>query len=150
MMKQLQENRGRISDTELLAHFDGVIKTGAESYICKCPAHQDKRPSLAIKLGEKRLVKCFAGCSTEEVLTAVGLTFSDLMPEHISHHVPSDKKPFPIYDAFKCIASDALVVLVAARMVIGGEKLKESDVDRLSKAVGVLQSALTYVGVRHV
>src|ERR1039457_2174024 len=41
----------------------------------QCPAHDDSDPSLSITDGEARvLVKCHAGCDTDDVLAALGLT----------------------------------------------------------------------------
>ncbi|MBB6193645.1 hypothetical protein FHS51_003903 [Sphingobium wenxiniae] len=38
----------------------------------RCPAHADKRPSLSITPGDTRvLYKCFAGCTTEEIIAAL-------------------------------------------------------------------------------
>ena len=38
-----------------------------------CPAHDDRTPSLSLQLGEKAILfHCFAGCTNEEVLAALG------------------------------------------------------------------------------
>lgn len=47
-----------------------------------CPAHSDRRPSLSIAAGRKHPVvfKCMsAGCTQNEVLAAMGLTWRDLL-----------------------------------------------------------------------
>lgn len=37
--------------------------------LCRCPAHDDRTPSLSVRPGERRLLfHCFAGCETEKVL----------------------------------------------------------------------------------
>ena len=37
--------------------------------MCRCPAHDDRTPSLSIRLGRRAiLVHCFAGCSNEAVI----------------------------------------------------------------------------------
>jgi putative DNA primase/helicase len=48
----------------------------------RCPAHDDERASLSVgsEDGWTALVKCQAGCATEDVLSAVGLTMADLFP----------------------------------------------------------------------
>ena len=40
--------------------------------MCRCPAHDDKSPSLSVQLGRQRLLfKCFSGCSRADVLAAL-------------------------------------------------------------------------------
>jgi hypothetical protein len=48
-----------------------------------CPGHDDKRPSLSLAEGEdsRVLMKCHAGCRTEDILKALSLTMRDLFPE---------------------------------------------------------------------
>lgn len=44
-----------------------------------CPAHRDTTPSLSVCEKDGRiLINCFAGCSNEAILEALGLKFSDL------------------------------------------------------------------------
>lgn len=66
--------------SEFLSLFRGVKKEGG-GYMALCPAHNDHDPSLSVSLsedGERILIHCFAGCSEEEVLTALSLKPSDL------------------------------------------------------------------------
>ena len=47
----------------------------------RCPAHEDTTPSLNVTIGDSGdcvLVKCWAGCETDAVLDALGMTMSDL------------------------------------------------------------------------
>jgi hypothetical protein len=48
----------------------------------RCPAHNDRNPSLTIRTIENGvvLVKCHAGCTTEKVMEELGLKMSDLFP----------------------------------------------------------------------
>lgn len=64
-----------------LAELLNARRNGA-GWMARCPAHQDRTPSLSISEGEggRVLVKCMAGCPTENVLQAAGLTFADLNP----------------------------------------------------------------------
>jgi putative DNA primase/helicase len=40
--------------------------------LCRCPAHDDRTPSLSVRPGERRLLfHCFAGCDTGKVLRAL-------------------------------------------------------------------------------
>jgi hypothetical protein len=37
--------------------------------MCRCPAHDDRTPSLSVRVGERALLfKCFAGCDTLDVI----------------------------------------------------------------------------------
>ena len=55
-------------------------KPNGAGWIAKCPAHEDRQPSLSIDEGEdgKVLLNCFAGCSAKAIVTAIGLTMRDL------------------------------------------------------------------------
>ena len=67
---------------ELLPYFKGVKKCG-NGFMARCsvPGHDDKNPSVHIQLSEdgtRILIHCFAGCTTEEIMSAIGLKMSDL------------------------------------------------------------------------
>lgn len=48
--------------------------------IAKCPAHDDSNPSLSVSRGTTRdvVVKCFAHCTADAVMDALGLRWTDL------------------------------------------------------------------------
>ena len=51
-------------------------------WLAHCPSHKDKRPSLSIAEGRKQPIvfKCMSqGCTQDEVLKAIGLTWRDLL-----------------------------------------------------------------------
>src|SRR6516162_1697857 len=60
----------------------GDYKKAGDGYKARCPAHEDRTPSLSINETEDStvLLKCHAGCSTEAVVKALGLTLRDLFP----------------------------------------------------------------------
>ena len=67
---------------ELLDKLDGVKKVG-NSYMAYCPAHDDRHQSLSVKEVDGRLLLyCFAGCSLENILDALGLKIQDLSTNH--------------------------------------------------------------------
>ncbi len=67
---------------EILTYFDVRSKRQDEAQ-CICPAHNDKEPSLTISRGDKQpvVIHCHAGCKTEAILAAAGLTMKDIMNE---------------------------------------------------------------------
>lgn len=133
----------------LLSTLDKVRSTGRGRWIACCPAHEDKRPSMAIReLDDGRvLVHCFGGCDTESILGASGLTFADLMPEKLDNYVKGERRPFPAVDVLRCIGFEALLTMVAARTVANGQKLAPADHARLLDGVARIQSGLSAAGV---
>jgi len=67
---------------KVLSRLEDVRQTGDKA-MAKCPAHEDGSSSLSIKHLDngKVLIHCFAGCTGEEILSAAGLTWSDIYPE---------------------------------------------------------------------
>lgn len=64
---------------ELLSRLDGVRPRGGGRYSARCPAHGDSSPSLSIAAGERGiLVRCWAGCTVEQICSALGLRIADL------------------------------------------------------------------------
>jgi len=66
----------------LVARLEYCKSTRAGQWIARCPAHADKSPSLSIKeISDGRvLIHCHAGCTGLDVLSAVGMNWSDLYP----------------------------------------------------------------------
>lgn len=68
----------------LLARLPGARPAGAGKWVARCPAHEDKSPSLSIRdAGDRVLLKCHAGCSAAAVVAALGLTLADLFAEEL-------------------------------------------------------------------
>jgi hypothetical protein len=66
-----------------LGLLQGVKPAGAGKWMTRCPAHEDRTPSLSIKEGEKGIVlHCHAGCTTDAVCSALGLKLSDLFSDN--------------------------------------------------------------------
>jgi hypothetical protein len=76
----------------------GLRKTGAQSWIARCPSHDDQKASLTVGQGEqgKALLKCQAGCDIENIVSALGLTLGDLFPD--KHPSASASKIVAQYD----------------------------------------------------
>lgn len=63
----------------LLSKFEGRVSLKSGGYNVRCPAHKDTTPSLHIMFTEdKALLKCYAGCSFENILGYAGLSPSDV------------------------------------------------------------------------
>lgn len=116
---------------ELVDRLDKVRGGRDGQYQARCPAHQDRGPSLSVKdTGDGRiLLHCFAGCETENVLAAIGLSFSDVMPERIG-----DKHSFaPFIDRRRIVAVLAHELTVAQIILERSWGASTEDNDRLAE-----------------
>lgn len=78
----------------LLPRLEGVRGRGPQ-YSARCPAHDDKAPSLRINEADDGtlLLHCMVGCSAVDVLAAVGLTLGDLFVKgKLGHFIPGRKR----------------------------------------------------------
>ena len=68
---------------DFISRLDNVKKSGKQ-YSARCPAHDDTHNSLAVTEGRdgKILVHCHAGCSVQEITSAMGLTTKELFPNN--------------------------------------------------------------------
>ena len=67
---------------DLLARLDGVRARGPGRWSARCPAHEDRSPSLSIREIDDGtiLLHDFAGCNALAIVQAIGLEFADLFP----------------------------------------------------------------------
>ena len=73
--------------TDLQGKLTKAKRTG-DKLTARCPAHEDKTPSLSVTIGDTGdcvILKCFAGCPTEDVVAALGWTMRDLFASDSSH-----------------------------------------------------------------
>ncbi len=77
----------------LLDRLRGVRKKGPGRWVAKCPAHDDRSPSLSVReLDDGRvLIHDFAGCVPSDVLAACGLSLSDLFPERLADRIAATR-----------------------------------------------------------
>ena len=66
----------------ILSRLKDIRLAGESKWQALCPAHEDHSPSLSITLGDdgRVLLKCFAGCSFEEICRAAGINPAELRP----------------------------------------------------------------------
>ena len=70
-----------MSVEEILARLQGARSNGLGWY-ARCPAHEDKNPSLSIhERDSKILLHCHAGCTVEAICTALGIEMRDLFAD---------------------------------------------------------------------
>ena len=129
----------------LLPCLDGVKETGNGKYVACCPAHDDKSPSLVIKDCDdgKVLIHCFAGCETADVLSTVGLTFADLMPERVGDKHSYKPQRFDARQVLATLDHESLVVAIIGADFLEKKVIDEPTWNRLAQAVARVNTART-------
>jgi hypothetical protein len=134
-----------MSASNLIARLQRVRETGRGRWIALCPAHQDRRPSLGVRELEdgRVLVHCFAGCDIRSVVQAAGISFSDLFPARSGTQCRSAvRRGVHPLDALACVAHEARVVVITARMLQAGDELPADFVERAALAGRRIAAAL--------
>ena len=134
--------------SDLLGRVDKVRGKNGR-YTASCPAHQDKSPSLALReLDDGRiLIHCFGGCSTDAVLGAIGLEFTDLFPEKLESATAPIRNPFSAADLLRIIHMETLIVNICAEDLSRGISITHSDRERLKLATERISEAARYANV---
>ena len=106
----------------LLDRLDRVKQTSPDSWRALCPAHEGRSLSLSIKLADDRLlVRCFAGCDTQQVCESVGLTISDLFEKSLPYSAPAARQHRINTSAREVIES----IIVPVRTVMMAVQIQE-------------------------
>ena len=129
----------------ILPGLRGVKSTGRDRWVACCPAHEDRSPSMTLRVvpDGRVLMHCFAGCGTDAILGALGLTFSDLFPEPlIREHMPRIHAPFNALEALQCLTHESAVVALVASDLADRKPISPADADRACKAAGRIATAL--------
>lgn len=133
----------------LLNALDGVKKTGDGKWVCKCPSHNDRKPSLAVRLLDdgRILINCLAGCDTYSVLRSVGLDWDAVMPESSLGDYKPVRQVISSADALRMIDFELKIVALSAHILAKGQKLPEDDLNRLLVARDRINKAVSLAGV---
>lgn len=127
----------------LLSHLERPRQTGRGTWVARCPAHEDRQPSMSIREVEdgRVLAHCFAGCTVEEIVGAVGLTLDALFPPKPVERAPALRRPFPAADVLESLWRETAVLLTCAHVLEAGIPLADDDRRRLSVAAGRIEAA---------
>ncbi|MBU2734071.1 hypothetical protein [Acidithiobacillus ferridurans] len=145
-------SRSNNSPVDAVLHrLDRAKRTAPDRWIARCPAHDDRRPSLSVRETEDGtvLLHCFAGCGVQDITAALGLSASDLYPPSDRYTVTNTGPMTRIVDyktALLGIHTEAVVVASAAVALANGEALDESAVERLLTAEERISDAISVAG----
>lgn len=103
----------------IAAVLDALTRAGCtpkqhgDAWSARCPAHDDRDPSLSIGIGTdaRVLLHCHAGCPAEAIVGTLGLAMRDLMPTPMgeTRRLPAQRKN--AIDATFATADDAIAVM---------------------------------------
>lgn len=132
----------------LLSQLEGVRRTGHGRFVARCPSHGDKHPSLAIRETDDGvlLLHCFAGCSTHEVVSAIGIALGDLFPQREATSRKPERRPFSANDLLILAAWESLIASIISADIARGKT--DADQPRLLTAAQRLQHIAEVANVR--
>jgi hypothetical protein len=120
----------------LLTRLDRVRQTGPGRWIARCPAHEDRSPSLSIReLDNGRvLLHDFGPCDTGDVLAAIGLQMADLFPAQTGSGFSSTHSRIPARDLLEIVSEETSVVALVAASLLEHRSISDEDWQRLASA----------------
>jgi hypothetical protein len=109
--------------------------------MARCPAHEDRRPSLSIRECDdgKVLINCLAGCGATEVLNACGLDYDALFPAKPSDSTGATRRPVFASDVFELVRFEVSVVHLIGCDLYKNKTISEEDYRRLGQAIAKLE-----------
>lgn len=125
-------------------------KTGCSQWQALCPSHPDKTPSLTITecADGTVLVKCWSGCTIDEIVKAIGLELKDLFvqqPDNYTRQYQAlNKKICPSKEA---IEHEQLIIQIAQSHLKKSNVLTSTDHQRYQQAKKRLSLLTMKMGV---
>lgn len=133
-----------------LGRLQKCRKTGKQTWMACCPAHNDKNPSMIVTEGidGRVLVHCFSHeCGIDSIVEAVGMEIRDLMPDNVGFHRSAPKsRLFNAIDVLHAIRDDLTMTLIVAKDIQRGKILTTDESLSLSRAIGRVSTAIKLAG----
>jgi hypothetical protein len=130
-----------VTADELVERLDGVRARGPGRWSARCPAHEDRSPSLSILATDDRvLVHCFAGCAVPSICAAVGIELRDLFHDNVRrrrwHDEVQDemRRRIPAREILDSLAYEVAVVAHIAADMMEHREIDQEKWERLSLA----------------
>ena len=81
---------------QFVSRLEYCRATGADKYRARCPAHNDKSPSLDIQIGRTGAIIMICrshGCTPKDIMESVGMSENDLFPDDPYTHREGFRRP---------------------------------------------------------
>ncbi|MFA5127318.1 MAG: DNA primase [Patescibacteria group bacterium] len=134
---------------KLLDRLQKVKSKSHGQWTACCPAHDDKHPSLGIKLTDdgKILLHCFSmQCEVDNIVSAVGMELDDLFPPREVNYETKGRikrEYFSPAVVLECLRYESTVLMIAAQDIVN-KNVNEMDADRVWLAHNRILDATTY------
>lgn len=119
---------------QILDRLEGVRAAGHNKYVARCPAHNDRNPSLSIGISDNKiLIYCASGCHNEDIVLALGIKMRNLFIDEsygAACSVPLKKKDYGVDQ----VELDRTVMELAATDIAAGKQLSIEDTARVMMA----------------
>jgi hypothetical protein len=135
------------ASARIIDRLERVKTTGPGRWIAACPAHKDRSPSLSIReIDDGRiLIHDFGGCSTSDVLAAIGLSLSDLFDRSLEHAAAPSQSRIPARDLLELIAFEVDVAGILLMGIVDGRAISELAWERLAQAAQRINQARSHM-----
>jgi len=131
---------------QFLDKLQKVKSLGNGKWQSCCPVHDDKNPSLAIRLieGDRLLFHCF-GCGANgiEICESLGIDPGELFQSKKENH-KRESRPFSADQILNCLAYEGGIIEMAASDIVNGKSLSVSDFKRVELARARIKVAIDY------
>lgn len=131
-----------MSASVLLERLHDVRSVGVGRWVARCPAHEDRSPSLSIRELEdgRVLLHDFAGCDAEQVLGAVGLEFAELFPPRdvATHARARQRRPWTAQQLLGLAEREIRVATIILNDIVERRSVNRDEMQRLTLAAGRL------------
>jgi hypothetical protein len=135
----------------ILNKLEKVKTLKDNKWVACCPAHNDKSPSLAIAYKDgKILLHCFSGCSSSQIINALGIDFSDLFDEKIHTDNGNNARVqrgsgFTAIEALVALSYEARIIGLAAGDMAIGIQPSQDDLERIKLASLRIDAAIQFI-----
>jgi hypothetical protein len=125
----------------ILDRLERVKQTAPGKWLARCPAHEDRSPSLSVRdIDGRVLIHDFGGCDTSSILAALGLQMSDLFETPLADFGPSRSR-LPARDLLQILDHEIVVVCIILADVIRDRRINEVNYERLAMAASRIAGA---------
>jgi len=111
---------------DFTARLEGFKRTGPGRGMARCPAHKDRGASLSVREFDTGAVglHCFAGCTVEAVVEALGLRMENLFPPRDgdpTRPTRGERRPYRAREMLDALERELLIVWVVLGDLAAGQ-----------------------------